>query len=630
MQIHDLVQGSPEWQQYRLEKFGASEAAAMLGISTLVKRNELLHMKATGTAQEFSDWVQKHILDYGHEVEAMARPLVEDLIGTELYPVTCSDGRLSASCDGLTMAEDVAFEHKQWNQALAESVANGVLPDEYMPQCQQIMMVTGAGRVKFVCSDGTLDNFVHMDVPPDPAWQERIRAGWTQFEIDLAEYAHVEVLPAPVAAAVQDLPALSIRVDGQLTLNHNLVVFGEQLQSFIKDIDTNPSDDQAFADAERAIKVMERAEDALGAAEASALGQISTVDDMVRTVASYKDLARKTRLMLEKVVKARKETIRVEIQQAGKDKAAAHIAALNARLGKPYMPAIPVDFAGVMKGKKTVTSLRDAVDTELARFKIAANAVADRIQINLGTLRELAAGHAFLFADTGSIVLKDADDLTALVKMRIAEHQQAEAAKAEALRAQIAEEERVKAEAAAAEKVRAEQAEAARVAAEAEAVERARVAADTKRQLDEQAASIAAANKLAADHAEALAINAAGHYFHATLKREDGKPIMCNPNGSRSVFCDVDEDHGTLPSTPAPVTPIAAARTAAPASAPTLRLGQIAERLGFSLTADFLASLGFAAAGRDRAAVLYHEADFPSMCAALIRHVTAVAQAKAA
>jgi hypothetical protein len=126
------------------------------------------------------------------------------------------------------------------------------------------------------------------------------------------------VLPAPVAAAVQDLPALSIRVDGQLTLNHNLVLFGEKLQSFIADIDTNPSDDQAFADAEQAIKVMERAENALGAAEASALGQVSTVDEMVRTVASYKELARKTRLMLEKVVKARKETIRVEIQQAAR------------------------------------------------------------------------------------------------------------------------------------------------------------------------------------------------------------------------------------------------------------------------------------------------------------------------
>lgn len=612
MQIHDLEQGSPEWQQYRLQMRGASEAAAMLGLSSKVSRTELLHMKATGTAQEFSDWVQKNILDYGHEVEALARPLVEDMIGTELYPVTCSDGLLSASCDGLTMGEDVAFEHKQWNQALADAIAAGELPEEYMPQPQQIMMVTGCSKVVFVCSDGTLDNFVYLDVLPDPAWQERIRVGWDQFEKDLAEYQHVEVLPPAVAAAVQDLPALSIRVDGQLTLNHNLVLFGEKLKAFVADIDTNPSDDQAFADAEQAIKVMERAETALGAAEASALGQISTVDDMVKTVASYKDLARKTRLMLEKVVKARKETIRVEIQQAGKDKAAAHIAALNARLGKPYMPAIAVDFPGVMKGKKTVSSLRDAVDTELARFKIEANAVADRIQINLGTLRELASAHTFLFADTASIVLKGADDLTALVKMRIAEHEQAEAAKAEALRARIAEEERVKAEAAAAEKVRQEQAEAARVAEEAAAAERTRVAAETKRQLEEQATSIAAAR--AWEEA-------------AAREAKQGSAVAAPQPAAETPKNDPDFQEVQA----AQVTPIAAARPAAAGTPPSLRLGQINERLApIALTAEGLARLGFAPAATDKSAKLYHDHDFPAMCAALIRHVTAVAQAKAA
>lgn len=601
MQIQNLVQGSPEWQQYRLQMRGASEAAAMLGLSSKVSRTQLLHMKATGTAQEFSDWVQANILDHGHHVEALARPLVEKLIGTELYPVTCSDGLLSASCDGLTMAEDVAFEHKQWNQALAEAVAAGELPDEYMPQCQQIMMVTKAGKVIFVVSDGTPERFVWMEVLPDGEWQKRIRAGWAQFEDDLAGYQHVEVLPAPVAAAVQDLPALSIRVDGQLTLNHNLVLFGEKLQSFIADIDTNPSDDQAFADAEQAIKVMERAETALGAAEASALGQVLAVDEMVRTVASYKELARKTRLMLEKVVKARKETIRVEIQQAGKDKAAAHVAALNTRLGKPYMPAIPVDFAGVMKGKKTVTSLRDAVDTELARFKIEANAVADRIQVNLTTLRELAASHTFLFADTASIVLKAPDDLSALVKLRIAEHEQAEAAKAEALRAKIAEEERIKAEAAAAEKVRQEQAEAARIAEEAAAAECARVAADTKRQLEEQAANIAAAR----------------------AREQQAAQAQTEPQIIPEIIPE--------PAPAAQVTPIAAARPAATGTPPAMRLGQINERLApISLTADGLAALGFAPAATDKSAKLYHEHDFPAMCAALIRHVTAVAQAKAA
>ncbi|TWI69023.1 hypothetical protein IP91_00088 [Pseudoduganella lurida] len=60
------------------------------------------------------------------------------------------------------------------------------------------------------------------------------------------------------------------------------------------------------------------------------------------------------------------------------------------------------------------------------------------------------------------------------------------------------------------------------------------------------------------------------------------------------------------------------------AAEPVLRLGQIGTRLGFSITAAFLTTLGFTAAGRERAAVLYHEADFPAICAALIDHIDAV------
>ena len=151
MKIHELVQGSPEWQAFRLTHHGASEAAAMLGLSKKTTRSELLRIKHTGTPKEFSDWVQVNILDYGHQVEALARPLVEEIIGDDLYPVTCSNedegGNLSASCDGLTMLYDTAFEHKQWNEALAASVRAGILPEEHMPQCQQIMLVTGAARL---------------------------------------------------------------------------------------------------------------------------------------------------------------------------------------------------------------------------------------------------------------------------------------------------------------------------------------------------------------------------------------------------------------------------------------------------------------------------------------------------
>lgn len=72
-----------------------------------------------------------------------------------------------------------------------------------------------------------------------------------------------------------------------------------------------------------------------------------------------------------------------------------------------------------------------------------------------------------------------------------------------------------------------------------------------------------------------------------------------------------------------------AAAWPAPATPPSLRLGQIVDRLGFTVTADFLRTLGFAPAAKDRAAQLYHEHEFASICAALIRHIGAI-QAKQA
>lgn len=69
----------------------------------------------------------------------------------------------------------------------------------------------------------------------------------------------------------------------------------------------------------------------------------------------------------------------------------------------------------------------------------------------------------------------------------------------------------------------------------------------------------------------------------------------------------------------AKVPPVEAASTP-----PTLKLGDISARLGFTVTADFMLSLGFAPAATDKAAKLYHESDFTNICVALLRHITAV------
>jgi predicted phage-related endonuclease len=572
MQIHDLDQGSADWDLFRLERFGASEAAAMLGISTRVKRTELLHMKHTGTPKDFSDWVQANILDYGHHVEALARPLVEDLIGTELYPVTCSLGRISASCDGLTMAGDVAFEHKQWNQALADAVAAGELPDEYMPQCQQIMMVTGAQKVVFVCSDGTLDNFVHLDVLPDPAWQERIRAGWAQLEKDLTDYVPASYAPKPEADPIMALPALRIEIRGEVAAT-NLPTFKAKAERFIASIKTDLLTDEDFANAEATVKFCEQAENDLDQAKRAALEQTADIADLMRTIENISEQLRAKRLTLQRTVKDKKELIKASILTKAKQAFADHVAALEHEIAPLRLVFQTRDFAGAMKNKRTLATLQDAVDTELANGKIAVDAIAAGVRARLTWYREHAAGHEFLFADLQAVIQKPDEDFRLAVDTRIENHKRQEAEKAERLRQ------------------------------EQDEARRRELAAI-------QAREEAAARAQEEENARAAAVVSAAP---APVVQDD------------VVDADFQEVVAAMP-----IASTGPAPTVIPLL-PSLRLGQINERLApISVTAEGLVRLGFAAAGRDRAAVMYHETDFPAICTALLNHITNVRSARAA
>lgn len=428
---HDLIQGSDAWDQFRLEHNGASEAAAMLGISGKTKRSELLRMKHTSIAKEFSDWVQEKVLDHGHKVEAMARPIVETMIGEDLYPATYSYGKLSASCDGLTMDNETAFEHKQWNSELAESLRAGILPDEYQPQCQQIMHVTGAKRVIFVCSDGTAKNFESLGILPDLEWIERIVAGWNQFDRDLIDYVPQVEAPKPVAAPIADLPALTVELVGQVT-STNLAEWQGVVTTRIQAINTDLKTDQDFADAEDMVKFLEKGEKTLELVKAQALSQTSTIDELFRAIDNIKAEMRTKRLELGRTVEAKKQSIRNEIEQEGQKALAAYVAELNERVGG-YMPIIRADFFGAMKGKRSVATLRDAMTTTLANGKIEADRFAKMIEQNVEFAKPYQDEFGdTLFYDMKHIVTKDPEAFAAIVKLRVADHRQKMEAEAQA------------------------------------------------------------------------------------------------------------------------------------------------------------------------------------------------------
>jgi predicted phage-related endonuclease len=454
MITHELTQGSKEWHAYRATHDNASDAPVMMGASGYKTRDQLIAERATGVTPEI-DAATQRLFDSGHRFEALARPLAEEIVGQELYPCTGSleDSRLSASFDGLTMLEDVAFEHKRLNQRLRDALSvdfctGADLPFEYQIQMEQQCLVSGCAKVLFMASDwddqDQLIQEFHCWYTPNLELRTKIVAGWEQFHKDVAAWVPPEAKPAPVVGKTPDnLPALLIQVTGAVTAS-NLPEYRAHALGVIAGINRELKTDQDFATAESTVKWCADVEGRLAAAKEHALSQTASIDELFKTIDDISAEARRTRLELDKLVKARKEEIRGEIVAGGVSGLREHIEALNTRLGKPYMPHVAADFAGAVKGKRTLESLRGAVNNELARVKIESSAIADRIQINLGTLRELAGKHAFLFADASTIVLKAPEDLTMLVKSRIADHDAAEAAKLEQERERIRQEEAAK------------------------------------------------------------------------------------------------------------------------------------------------------------------------------------------
>ena len=607
MKIHELTQGSPEWLAYRAQHFNASDAPAMMGVSPYKTRAELLRELHTGVAAE-ADAGQQRRFDNGHRAEALARPLAEEIIGEELYPVVGSDGRFSASFDGLTLDETQGFEHKALNAELKAAFdaawadrADGDSPGRYLPiyhrvQMEQQLAVSGAERILFMASEWTADGELveerHCWYYPDAELRAAILNGWAQFERDLAAYVLPESAePAPVGKAPEALPALRIELVGSVTAS-NLAEFKATALGAIRAVNRDLKTDQDFADAEKAVKWCGEVESRLKAAKDHALSQTADIERLFRAIDEISAEAKTVRLDLDKLVTRRKTEVKEEAVGRARRALDAHIDELNAEIAPFRLPSIAADFAGTIKGLKSVASMQDKLNGLLAAAKVAAEVEARAIRANVATFRAQAEGLEFLFADLGQLVYKAADDFAAVVSSRIAAHRAAEERRA-------------------------------REKAEAEAR-----AAEQRRQAEELAAARAESDRLEAlaevNRAKAAAEAAASQQY-AHQPQQSLLPVH-NPaqQPAPDARAKCDGNHGGPRCADPECWNDSPPRADEPA---TLKLGVICERLGFTVTADFLADrLHIKPAKVEKAARLYTESQFQTICRQLIAHVGAMAE----
>lgn len=457
MQVVNLVQGSPEWHAHRRNHFNASDAPAMMGVSPYKTRDRLLHEMATGITKEVDAGTQKRF-DDGHLFEALARPLAEKIIGEELSPTVGVEGKYSASFDGITFGDDITFEHKSLNDELRAVFHNHdidtvELPLLYRIQNEQQLMVSGAEKCLFMASKWqgeTLIDEKHCWYWPDPELRKQIIAGWDQFERDLAAYVPPVQVEKVVAETVEALPVPSVVVRGEL-VSCNLGDITPHFDKYLANINTTLATDQDFANAEADAKNCRESAKKLDAVTEAIIAQMGDVNRAITILGEYSQKLNKMGLQLEKAVKDQKESVKtqaiIKALAAWQDYISAmqdecEPVALRQHLTSP-------DFAGAIKGIKTIASMHSRINDALAAGKAQAKQFADDVRTKIELINTSITGYEHLF-NVSSLAVKDLDFIKLNIQSvkdaedkRKADHEAAIQAQAEAAaRAKIEQEQR--------------------------------------------------------------------------------------------------------------------------------------------------------------------------------------------
>jgi len=441
MKTLNLVQGSAEWLAARMEYFTASEAPAMMGESKYHSRNQLLDHKK-GWITEIDEFTQK-LFDKGHASEDAARPIAESIIEDELYPVVgvLEGTKFLASFDGLTICNDIAYEHKLFNKVLCENVINNLLEPHYYWQLEHQLLVSGADSVIFVTSDGTEHLMQHMMYASVPERRAALIAGWAQFEKDLATHEIQAKTEKATAEQITDLPAIRYEMNG-LSLTSNLDAYKDAALALVEKSNQLIETDQDFANADARQKIFTKAESDIKALADRVLGEAADIETFTKDLRFIGEQIRQARLAEGKQLKSRKEDIRKEI--SGKAFAVINThGEMFSKLGV-VAPAASVSITDSMKNKKTVAALQDAADTAVSQIKIELDAQYRLVDANVQFMQSFKE-YKFLFNDWRDIAFKANDDFQAFVKTRIADHKVAEQKKADELRESIRIEEEARA-----------------------------------------------------------------------------------------------------------------------------------------------------------------------------------------
>jgi predicted phage-related endonuclease len=455
MVILDLVQGSDKWLKARLDHCTASEAPAMMNDSKFTSRDELLDLKAGWKKNPDSEF-KKRLFEDGHRFEAEARPLVEMDIIEDLPPVVGSrvidDLLLLASFDGLKNNQSIVWEHKGWNEVLAENTRNHLFTPHYYWQLEHQLLVSGADYCLFTVSDGSADKRVTAKYYPVEGRREALIAGWKQFNIDLKKHtleAKQEYIPAN-DKSLAVLPVIEYEVNGSLIISNAEVCLARIQDLAHVEMSKILQTDQDFENKRAFNKMVKDNRQMLKDVQTQVTGNFVSYSHFVEILGKMDAVLQKVQSDGERQVNKWSSEQKGNVIKDAEASFKKYIDKQHKRISPVKLSSIESlsypDFDAAAKNKRTLPSIRSAVKSAAAIVRAEVDAQVERVLANLMVIASSSIDYPELFNDTASLAIKDPEALQAIIKNRITEAKEAAFRRAEKEKTDLAAKERAEEE----------------------------------------------------------------------------------------------------------------------------------------------------------------------------------------
>lgn len=176
-----MEQNSPEWLEWRRKGIGASDVAALIGLSKWSTPYKVWADKV-GQGTQF---VGNFATERGQELEGKARARYELVTMEDMPPALAIHPKYDicrVSLDGLSADGKKILEIKVPSQA-SHDIADKEkrVPDQYVPQVQYQLAVTGAEELDYFSYHAPTDTHALVPVKPDVEYQGMLIASVVEF-----------------------------------------------------------------------------------------------------------------------------------------------------------------------------------------------------------------------------------------------------------------------------------------------------------------------------------------------------------------------------------------------------------------------------------------------------------------